>query len=257
MVKNSAKQLRYYLRIMKNLTFVFLSILFWSSPASAQIIFENNVLKVEQLSKHTYRHISYLETKQYGKVLSNGLIYINGKEAIVYDTPVNDLAASYLIGWIEKQQNSKVQAVVVTHFHKDCLGGLEEFHRNDIPSYSSALTRELAQSRGFPIPQNIFTKRLNIEIGGSTTITEFFGAGHTSDNSVGYIPSEKVLFGGCLVKSDGSGKGNLADADTKEWPETIRKIKLRFPDVRVVVTGHGNTGGPELLDYTMRLFQHK
>ncbi|SOC79546.1 metallo-beta-lactamase class B [Salinimicrobium sediminis] len=226
------------------------------SQGSAQIVFENDELKIEQISKHAYRHISFLDTKEYGKVASNGVLYLNNNEALVYDTPVNDHAASYLIGWIEKHQKSKIKAVVVTHFHEDCLGGLEEFHKNGIPSYSTTLTKELAQKNNYSVPQNIFTKSLEIHIGGITTATEFLGAGHTLDNAVGFIPSEKVFFGGCLVKAAGSGKGNLADADVGEWAETVKRIKLRFPDVKVVVPGHGSPGGPELLDYTIELFRN-
>ena len=39
-------------------------------------------LKIEQISKNLYNHISYLDTTSFGKYPCNGMIYINGNEAI-------------------------------------------------------------------------------------------------------------------------------------------------------------------------------
>ena len=69
-----------------------------------------------------------------------------------------------------------------------------------------------------------------------------------------WIPSEHILFGGCQVKSLGSAKGNLADANVDAWSETTRRIKAAYKDARIVVPGHGDAGTTELLDYTIRLF---
>lgn len=84
---------------------------------------------------------------------------------------------------------------------------------------------------------------------------KFFGEGHTSDNAVGYVPSEQVLFGGCLVKALKSNKGYIGDANLAEWSKTIRKVKGAVPDVKVVVPGHGAAGDHKLLDYTEEMFR--
>ena len=63
------------------------------------------------------------------------------------------------------------------------------------------------------------------------------------------------MFGGCLVKEVGAGKGNLEDANVATWPKTIRMLKAKYPDVKIVVPGHGKAGGAELLDYTVKLFE--
>jgi metallo-beta-lactamase class B len=63
-----------------------------------------------------------------------------------------------------------------------------------------------------------------------------------------------VIFGGCLIKEVGAGKGNLADANTIDWSNTVRKIRDEYPDVKRIVPGHGQPGGIELLDYTIKLF---
>ncbi|MGE0492978.1 MAG: MBL fold metallo-hydrolase [Vulcanimicrobiota bacterium] len=80
------------------------------------------------------------------------------------------------------------------------------------------------------------------------------GRGHSFDNVVTYLPAEKVLFGGCLLKARGAGKGNLADADVAAWPTTVAAVRQAFAEAEFVVPGHGRWGGPELLDYTIEMF---
>ncbi|MEZ4957420.1 MAG: hypothetical protein R2825_27935 [Saprospiraceae bacterium] len=97
--------------------------------------------------------------------------------------------------------------VVVTHFHDDCLGGLNEFHNKQIPSYTSFKTIELAKLEDNPEPLNGFDDYLELKVGNKKVINQFLGEGHTKDNIVSYFPAEKVLFGGCLIKTLGASKG--------------------------------------------------
>ncbi|MBC2846771.1 subclass B1 metallo-beta-lactamase [Winogradskyella flava] len=217
-------------------------------------LYESKTLKIEKINDKLYRHISYLQTNDFGMVPCNGLVYINNNEAIVFDTPANNSASKELIEIINKK--NKIKAVVATHFHIDCLAGLNEFHKKKIKSYANNLTIALAKQPPNNLPQNGFDNKFQLTIGNETIILQFFGEGHTKDNIVAYLPSEKAMFGGCLVKSLSSTKGNLEDADTIKWSNTIKKIKREFIDLDIVVPGHGKTGGMELLDYTEKLFEY-
>lgn len=219
-------------------------------PANA---YESERLRIEQLSEHTFLHVSYLETEDYGKVACNGLIVTAADEAVVVDAPTNDLASMELIKWLETK-DLITKAVIATHFHDDCTGGLKAFHSRKIPSFGHEETIRLARENDEVVPQNSFQKRLEVYVGKQQVITEFYGQGHTFDNVVTGYPRENVLFGGCLIKSLGAGKGYLGDANVKAWPETVNKIKKSLQHLEVVVPGHGKPGGPELLDYTIELF---
>jgi metallo-beta-lactamase class B len=63
------------------------------------------------------------------------------------------------------------------------------------------------------------------------------------------------LFGGCLIKSVGAGKGNLADAHVEAWPASVEKVKSAYPNAKVVVPGHGKHSDRQLLEYTIQLFK--
>lgn len=219
------------------------------------LIYESANLKVEKLTKNTYRHISYLSTEDFGKVSCNGMIVVDEREALIFDTPTNDTDSRELIDWVEKSLSCKVTGVIVTHFHNDCLGGLNEFHNRQIPSYASFKTIELAKSNKVETPKNGFENYLEIQVGDKKVFNEFLGEGHTIDNIVSYFPDEKVLFGGCLIKTFGAGKGYLGDANTDDWSKTVMAVKSKYDKARVIIPGHGEPGNSKLFDYTIELFK--
>ncbi|MGJ8735974.1 subclass B1 metallo-beta-lactamase [Zobellia laminariae] len=217
--------------------------------------YSSETLKIIPVSKNSFIHISYLSTDDYGKVACNGLVYMNDGEAVVFDTPTDTETSNELIQWITKTKQHNIKAVVVNHFHDDCLGGIEAFHELSIPSYANNATIELAKKEGNPVPQISFDTEKELTLGNKKIINRHFGEAHTKDNIVSYIPSEHLLFGGCPVKSLNATKGYLGDANVEKWSKTISKIKTAYPDLKTVIPGHGDYGGIELLDYTITLFK--
>lgn len=217
-------------------------------------VYKSKTLQIEQISPNTYVHVSFLNTDDFGKVACNGMIVMNEEEALVFDTPANEEASLELINWLENDKKAKVTGVVATHFHWDCLGGLNEFHLKGIPSFATKKTIALAKTAGYPLPQNGFRNKLKLEAGGVKVINQYLGEGHTKDNFVSYVPSDQVIFGGCMVKALGAGNGNLEDANVSQWSSTVNKVKFTFPEIKIVIPGHGKIGGTELLDYTVEMF---
>ncbi|MEY4383942.1 MAG: Beta-lactamase, partial [Bacteroidota bacterium] len=66
---------------------------------------------------------------------------------------------------------------------------------------------------------------------------------------------ENILFGGCLIKELKATKGYLGDANVGEWSNTVDRVKKYYPNVNIVIPGHGEIGGQELIDYTIKLFK--
>jgi metallo-beta-lactamase class B len=50
-----------------------------------------------------------------------------------------------------------------------------------------------------------------------------------------------------------NGLGNLADAVVDEWEGSVQRVKESFPNAKIVVPGHDEYGGLELLDHTIEL----
>jgi metallo-beta-lactamase class B len=218
-------------------------------------VYKSKDLIVLQIAENSFKHISFLQTNDFGNVPCNGLIVRNSNEVAVFDTPTNDKSAEELIKWIKETLHCKINAVIPTHFHDDCLGGLKVFHENNIPSYANFKTIELAKDNNMVVPQNGFTDSLSLKVGNENARAIFFGEGHTKDNVVGYFPSDNVLFGGCLIKELDASKGYLGDATIADWSSTVEKIKKQYPALKIVVPGHGEHGDRKLLDYTSKLFK--
>lgn len=212
-------------------------------------------LIVTRISENAYIHTSYHQTNDFGNVPCNGLIVRDGAEVVIFDTPTKDAASEELIAWIEQQLHCRVKAVVPTHFHADCLGGLEAFHGHGIPSYAHAKTIALAAADSATVPQKAFTDSLVLMAGSERVLVRHFGEGHTVDNVVGYFAKEDVLFGGCLIKELDASKGYLGDANVDAWSGTVERVTRTYPQVKIVVPGHGRYGDRRLLDYTFGLFK--
>jgi len=60
-------------------------------------VYESENLSINKISDHVYQHISYLNTESFGKVACNGMVVINGQEALMFDTPSDDASSQELI----------------------------------------------------------------------------------------------------------------------------------------------------------------
>jgi metallo-beta-lactamase class B len=239
---------------MKKFAFSLCFSLLFSSLWAQQKSWDLVDVQITQLTENTFVHSSFLQTNDFGKVSCNGLIVRDGAEVVIFDTPTDDAGSKILLQWIQQTLHARVKAIVPTHFHNDCLGGLHAFHDAGIPSVANQMTIELARLNQVIVPNQGFQKQIELPVGNSTVHVHDFGAGHTKDNVVAYFAKEKVLFGGCLLKELHASKGFLGDAVVADWSRTVMHVKQAFPDVKWVVPGHGQVGDKALLDYTIQLF---
>lgn len=247
---------RFVLEVMLFMLIGFSGCIARSIPSAKSVeVYTSKKLRITRISDHIYVHTSFKQTQDFGNVPCNGMVICNSGEAVVFDTPVDDQGAEELIQWIKDSLHSNIKGVIPTHFHDDCLGGLNAFHAQGITSYAHQLTIELAREHKAVVPQRAFRDSLVLAVGTESVSVVFPGEGHTRDNVVGYYPAEDVLFGGCLVKELNASKGYLGDANVTSWPATVQYVKAYFPKVKVVIPGHGAFGNRQLLDYTIELFK--
>jgi metallo-beta-lactamase class B len=220
-------------------------------------IFNSENLILVRLSPHVFQHISYLNTNDFGRVNCNGMVVINDNEAVIFDTPTNDESSEELINFLTQKLKSRIVAVIPTHFHDDCLGGIKAFYEHHIQAYAGRKTVAILKEQGNKDGDHIsgFDDSLNLRVGDKIVVAKYFGEGHTKDNITGYFPADRILFGGCLIKELNATKGFLGDANIRDWPLTVAKLKREYSQAKIVIPGHGNPGGIDLLDYTEFLFK--
>lgn len=213
-------------------------------------------MEAVKLCDRAYFYVSYDDMGSFGVVPCNGLILVNNGEAALLDTPANDERTAMLVKWIEEGLKARLTTFIPNHWHGDCLGGLAYLQTKGVKSYANQMTIDIARKEKLPVPDYGFTDSLTVKLGDMDLCCYYPGGGHSTDNIVVWIPSEKILFGGCMVKElKATGLGNLSDAAVAEWPSTIDKVMRKYPDARIVIPGHGAYGDRELLLHTRELLQ--
>jgi metallo-beta-lactamase class B len=187
---------------------------------------------------------------------SNGLLVRDGSELILIDTAWGIQPTIDLLAWVNRTFHEPVTRAIITHAHDDRLGGGPVLVERGIPFTGHPLTARLAPKFHLPPPAVL----AGLDAPGSVATVgslEVFhpGAGHTRDNITVWIPSAHILFGGCMVKAaDATDLGNIADADVPAWPASIQRLRDRYGrKAALIVPGHGDPGGPELLQHTADL----
>lgn len=209
---------------------------------------------IEKIADHIWRHVSYKDLPNLGRVPSNGGIAQFGTDILLIDSAWTNAQTKLILDWIHDELRANPSVAVITHAHDDRLGGIHEIHTRGIRTVASALTAESAKQQGLEAPQQTFDERLALMLGGREIQVRYPGPGHTRDNIVVWIPDQYILFGGCLIKAaQAKDLGNTTDADLELWPKTIEKVSQEFPQVRIVVPGHGDPSGKEALTRTLEL----
>jgi len=245
---------------MKKALFLLLFILI-QLPGICQNIYESLTiskdLELIKISGNAYIHISYCDVPGYGRVAANGLIFINKHNAFLFDTPWTDSLTEALVTYMKDRMGIEISGFIPNHWHADCMGGLGYLQSHNIPSYANQKTIDIARSKNLPFPVHGFKDSIRLYLDDKVINCYFLGAAHSLDNVVVWIPSEKILFPGCMVKSlNSTDLGNIADGDIKAYPGTIDKVIKKFSNARVIIPGHGQFGGLDLLNHTRDLLRN-
>ncbi len=208
-------------------------------PAMRRI---SDTLWLGRLTRNVYVHTTTHVLDGAGYYPANGAIVIDGNQSLLIDTGWNDADAEAIVAAWKRLPAPPIARALVTHFHGDRLGGIGALSRLGIPAFGNPLTIGLALDSGFLAPQPLHRVEKQRRHLGSIEVF-YPGAGHTIDNVVAWIPSDGVLFGGCLVKATTADDlGNVADGDIAAYPETIRRVSAAY-EPRHVIPGHGTVAG--------------
>ena len=186
---------------------------------------------------------------------ANGMVVIDEQQALIIDTPWDTTHFQTLLDSLSNYKATPI-AVVSTHFHNDRTAGLTFYSQKDIPTFSSSLTRQLCIEKGEPVAQYSFKSDTTFVVGNVRVHTFFPGAGHAPDNEVIYVENDKVLFGGCLIKSyEANNLGNLSDADLSAWPGSLQKLTDHFGEAKIIVPGHQDWQQPTSIRHSLLLLR--
>ena len=218
---------------------------------------DSNYIELTKVQENVWIHTSYM---QYGgsRTPSNGMVVLTSKGFVLIDTPWNNDQTKELIRLLKDKFNEEVKIAIITHAHIDRIGGIDTLLEHEIDVRSTKQTEKEAEKYGFTKPSPTLDGSTNIEFGDTELEVFYPGEGHTVDNIIVWLPKYKVLYGGCLIKSMASESlGSIVDANLSEWPQSIQKVKEKYGDAEVVIPGHGKSGGTELIEHTLELFNNQ
>jgi glyoxylase-like metal-dependent hydrolase (beta-lactamase superfamily II) len=196
-------------------------------------------------------------------------IVIGEREALIVDTGMGPMNGQRVRATAEALTERPL-TLTVTHFHPEHGFGAQVFKDRKI-IYNRAQKEELDRKgrayldmfRGFgPAvaeqlegvefvpPEEVYDDQTTLDLGGVSANLHFFGQAHTLGDQIVLIPEQRVLFTGDLVETrlfpifpwfppDDS------DVSGKRWIDVLARLQSLEPEV--VVPGHGEVGGPELI----------
>ncbi|WP_091505508.1 BlaB/IND/MUS family subclass B1 metallo-beta-lactamase [Flexibacter flexilis] len=229
---------------------------FWTTLAACGYA-QNAKLEIKPLTKDFYIFTTY---QRFGQTLfpSNGMYVVSNEGVIMIDAPWDTTQFQPLLDSIAARHHQKVVLAIATHSHEDRSAGLEFLKAQGAKTFTSCRTDSLSRARHEKRAEFVFSQDTSFRVGNHVFETYFAGEGHTSDNIVVWFGKEKILYGGCLIKStEATNLGNLADANVKAWPQTISNLQKRYRKPKYIVTGHQDWRSTKSLEHTRRLLEQK
>jgi metallo-beta-lactamase class B len=188
------------------------------------------------------------------RIGANALYLVTEEGVVLFDTPWDTTQFQPLLDSIRIRHNKDVVLCLATHFHKDRTGGLQFYRQKGISTYTTKLTDSLSLQRGMNRAEFLMQKDTAFTVGGYSFQTYYPGPGHAPDNIVVWFEKEKILYGGCLIKSvEETTLGNLADANPAAYATTLRNLRRRFKKPRYVITGHNDYTHPQAVEHTLKM----
>lgn len=213
----------------------------------------NNNLKITHLTGDFYIFTTYNLYKG-NPVPANGMYLVTNAGVVMIDTPWDTTQFQPLLDSIQFRHNKKVLLCIATHFHEDRTNGLEYYKQQGIQTYTTRQTDELSKKTGKKRAEFLMDKDTVFTAGQYSFQTYYPGRGHAPDNIVIWFKKEKVLYGGCLVKSTvDDSLGNLGDASVEDYATTIKNVQRKCRHPKFVIPGHNDWSSTASLEHTFKM----
>ncbi|MGP4001282.1 MBL fold metallo-hydrolase [Streptomyces sp. 8N706] len=194
-----------------------------------------------------------------------GLVVGDDSRSLLVDTAATERRARLLRDEVLRRSPLPPCVVVNTHFHGDHTFGNSLFPEALVVAHER--TRVEMSAAGLhltglwpdvcwgdielTLPHFTYRESMTLHIGGVRAELMHIGPAHTTNDTVVWLPEQRVLFTGDLVMSGvtpfclmGSVSGSL-----------LAMERLRAFGAETVVPGHGAVGGPELIEDNAAYFR--
>jgi metallo-beta-lactamase class B len=230
-----------------------LLLLFSANHSFGQAV--NNEIKITQITTDFYVYTTY---KMFGtkKQDANAMYVVTPEGVILFDSPWDTFPFQSLLDTIQARHHKNVVLAVATHSHEDRTSGLDFYKQHGIKTYTTKQTDQISIEKEQPRAEFLIEKDTVFNLGNFKFETYYGGEGHTKDNIVIWFEKQKILYGGCLVKSiNAKDLEYVGEANIEEWPKTIKRVQAKFKNPKYIITGHHDWSSLNSLNHTLKLLK--
>jgi glyoxylase-like metal-dependent hydrolase (beta-lactamase superfamily II) len=195
-----------------------------------------------------------LDVRQYDKNFcvmigegGNSGVLICDTAVLVIDTKVKT-GATQLEQWVQHYAPNRHIYIVNTHIHRDHTGGNHLYPNAKIIAGNYGEEFWLKNNDREDMPTIWLADSMNLKFGDETVLIQNIGQAHTFEDLVVYLKNRQVLFTGDVVLN---GYHPYFDdnvgSNFDNYLMSFDRFQKEFV-IKSVVPGHGDDGGPELID---------
>lgn len=199
----------------------------------------------------------------------NSLVYIGPEFITIIGATWCPASAEALHDLVTQISDKPVLEVINTNYHPDRAGGNPYWKSIGCEIHSTVMTSDLMKSDWdkicsfvrsgipdfpeIPLATPSTTHEGSFQLQGGKVQVLYLGPSHTEDGVFVYLPNEKLLYGGCIIKPF---LGNLEQANVEQYPKTLEKLKELDLEIETIVAGHGHPiHGYSLIDNYLNLLE--
>jgi metallo-beta-lactamase class B len=184
----------------------------------------------------------------------NSLVYVGPEYITVIGATWCPKSANDLHDSIIKAIGKPVREIINTNYHPDRAGGNSywksigcEIHatektyclmNSDWESIGDFTRKSIPEFPKIPLVLPTTVHKGNYELQDGKIQVIYLGPSHTEDGVFVYLPEEKLLYGGCILKPY---LGSLEQANLEEYPKTLQKLKELDIEIVTIIAGHGTS----------------
>lgn len=202
------------------------------------------------------------------KALANATIVVGERRTAVVDTTFTPEQADAVRAEAERLGGRPVDVVVLTHADPDHVLGLARFGSpvvvasaaaaavlrdpDVVRAYAAIAERQGVAPARFAMPRVdvAFDDRVHVDLGGLALEAAFVGPAHSVGDTLWWCAEERVAWSGDLVFH---GCYPLVRTEVRRWLDGLDRLAAWGP--AVVVPGHGEVAGPEVLAAQRRVLE--
>jgi len=185
-------------------------------------------------------------------VASNAFFVVTANEVVVAGAHFTADGIKELLSEITRITPQPVKQIILTHHHKG-LNYLDfDFPEKVEIIVSVDLWQVLkGESREFKNSTVVFENALTLNKGKTSLVIMNIGPGHSSGDTIVYLPGERVLFASDLLFND--AVGFMGEASIHEWGDSLDLMDELAP--AVVIPGVGRVSDSDAIDRFRKFYR--